>query len=90
MKWVSQTDDTGRADMLSEIMTNFVIPEEQEEWVDFLSSGRSYEVPAEPGGSGEDQEPETKFVPPPSLTGYVQLINWAIEQHTEKRPTTPS
>jgi len=91
MKWVSQTADAGRADLLTKIMTRFTIEEEQDDWVEFLTDGRWYEVPGEAAGSGEEEpEPERKHAPPPSMADYVQLINWSIEQHSERRPTTPS
>ena len=91
MKWVSQTADTGRADLLTQIMTRFVTEYEQDDWLGFLKDGRWYEVEGGPVGSGEeDSEPERIHAPPPSMANYVQLINWSIEQHSERRPTTPS
>jgi hypothetical protein len=93
MKWVSQTNDNGRAGLLTELMTRFTVEDEREDWIEFLSAGRTYEVPGERPGSGEDEaepEPVSKYAHPPNLGGYVQLINWAIEQQSERRPTTPS
>jgi hypothetical protein len=92
MKWVSQTDDQGRAGLLTELISGFTVPEERDDWIDYLARGREYEVPGKPGKgkSKADVEPVKEWAPPPTLADYVQLINWAIEQHAEKRPTTPS
>jgi len=90
MKWVSQTNDNGRAGLLTELMMRFTVEDERDEWIEFLSAGRNYEVPGEPGSGEDEPEPVSKYAPPPSMGGYVQLINWAIEQQSDRRPTTPS